>query len=138
MIDAVADTVGEMPSRSKYGWLRGSLTRAIVVSTPYFSRASWQMIDVVLVVAGDRDDDVGRALDAGALEHEELGRVALVHLVLELGLEHVVARVALLDQRHLVPGADQRAREVRADLPAACDQEEHLAEQPLRRRARRR
>ena len=34
MIDAVADTVGEIPSRSKYGWLRGSFTRAIVVSTP--------------------------------------------------------------------------------------------------------
>ena len=32
--------------------------------------------DVVLVVAGDRDDDVGRPLDAGALEHEQLGRVA--------------------------------------------------------------
>ena len=87
MIDAVADTVGEIPSRSKYGWLRGSLTRAIVVSTPYCSRASWQMIDVVLVVAGDRDHDVRRPLDPGALEHEELGRVALVHLVLELRLE---------------------------------------------------
>ena len=34
---------------------------------------------------------VGRPLDPGALEHEELGRVAAVHLVLELGLELVEA-----------------------------------------------
>ena len=31
---------------------------------------------VVLVVAGDRDDEVRRARDAGPLEHEDLGRVA--------------------------------------------------------------
>ena len=41
---------------------------------------------------GDRDHDVRRPLDPGALEHEELGRVALVHLVLELRLEVVEAR----------------------------------------------
>jgi hypothetical protein len=44
MIAPVAETVGEMPSRSKYGWLRGSLMRAITLFTPYFSRASWQMM----------------------------------------------------------------------------------------------
>ena len=43
MIEEVAQTVGETPSRSKCTWLRGSLTRAITFSTPYFSRASWQM-----------------------------------------------------------------------------------------------
>src|SRR5215210_2626573 len=40
----VAETVGEIPSRSKCAWLRGSLTRAITFGTPYFSLASWQMI----------------------------------------------------------------------------------------------
>ena len=34
MIVCVALTVGEIPSRSKCGWLRGSLTRAITFSTP--------------------------------------------------------------------------------------------------------
>ena len=81
--------------------------------------------DVVLVVARDRDDDVGRPLDAGALEHEELGGVTAVHLVLELRLEHVEAHRPLLDQRHLVAVADQRPRQVRAHLAAACDQEVH-------------
>ena len=83
--------------------------------------------DVVLVVSGDRDDDVGRPLNAGALEREELGRVALVHLVLELALELVEAPAALLDQRHLVTCSDQCAGEVRADLAAARDQDVHLA-----------
>ena len=70
--------------------------------------------------------EVGRPLDAGALEHEELGRVAADHLVLELGLELVEPVRLLLDQRHLVPGAEQRARQVRADLAAACDEDVHL------------
>ena len=47
--------------------------------------------DVVLVVAGRGDEQVGRPLDAGALEHEQLGRVAAEHLVLELDLELVEA-----------------------------------------------
>ncbi len=42
MLD-VAQIVGEMPSRSKCAWLRGSLTRAITFGTPNFSFASWQM-----------------------------------------------------------------------------------------------
>jgi hypothetical protein len=83
---------------------------------------------VVLVVAGDGDHDVGRALDPRAFEHEELGCVALVHLMLELRLEHVEPDGPLLDQRHLVARPDQRPREVRADLSPACDQEIHLAE----------
>src|SRR4029079_8896768 len=40
----VAETVGEIPSRSKCVWLRGSFTRAITFRTPYFSFESWQMI----------------------------------------------------------------------------------------------
>ena len=34
VIGQVAQTVGEMPSRSKCAWLRGSFTRAIVFGTP--------------------------------------------------------------------------------------------------------
>ena len=81
--------------------------------------------DVVLVVAGHGDDDVRRALDPGALEDEELGGVAAEHLVLELGLELREPHRALLDQRHLVPVADQRPRQVRAHLATACDEEVH-------------
>ena len=46
--------------------------------------------DVVLVVAGDGDHEVG-ALDAGALEHPQLGRVAVLDGVLELLLVGEVA-----------------------------------------------
>src|SRR3954468_12824093 len=43
MMFEVAQIVGEMPSRSKCAWLRGSFTRAITFGAPYFSFASWQM-----------------------------------------------------------------------------------------------
>ena len=43
MIPEVAQIVGEIPSRSKCAWLRGSLTRAITFGTPYFSFAIWPM-----------------------------------------------------------------------------------------------
>ena len=66
-----------------------------------------------------------RPLDAGPLEHEDLGRVAVDDDVLELVLEPLEPVAALLDERHLVAGAQQAAREVRADLPAACDQDVH-------------
>ena len=36
--------VGEIPSRSKCAWLRGSFTRAITFGTPYFSLAIWPTI----------------------------------------------------------------------------------------------
>ena len=55
----------------------------------------------------------GRAMP-GALEHVQLGRVAALHLVLELVLEALEAVAALLDQRHLVAEAQERARDVRA------------------------
>ena len=70
--------------------------------------------------------EIGRSRDAGALEHEQLGRVAADHLVLELRLELVEPVRLLLDQRHLVPGAQQRPDQVRAHLAAACDQDVHL------------
>ena len=44
--------------------------------------------DVVLVVAGDGDHEVG-ALDAGALEHPQLGAVAVLDRVLELLLDRL-------------------------------------------------
>src|SRR5919198_53858 len=81
---------------------------------------------VVLVVSGQGDDEVGRAADAGALEHVELGRVALLDLVLELSLELREPVRALLDQRHLVTHADEAARDVGAGLAATCDEGVHL------------
>ena len=125
MIDAVADTVGRDPEQIEVRLVarvvdaRDRRLDAVAVAGELADD------DVVLVVAGDRDDDVGRPLDAGALEHEQLGRVAAMHLVLELGLERVEPGGPLLDQRHLVAVADQRPRKVRADLAAACDQEVH-------------
>ena len=67
--------------------------------------------DVVLVVAGDRDDEVG-ALDAGALEHPQLGGVAVLDGVLELLLHHAIAAVVGLDQRDFPVLGDQLAGEV--------------------------
>src|SRR5262249_46788257 len=54
---------------------------------------------VVLVVAREREQDLRRPRDPGALEDKELGRVTAVHLVLELLLEALEAVAALLDQR---------------------------------------
>ena len=82
---------------------------------------------VVLVVAGDCDDEVRRACDARPLEDEELGRIADDRRVLEVLLELNEAVPVLLDDRHLVPHASKRAREVRADLATARDEDEHLA-----------
>src|SRR5262249_4972817 len=81
--------------------------------------------DVVLVVAGDGEHEIGRALDARALENEQLGRVASLNRVLELLLEHGEAVRPLLDQRDLPASADQQPREVRADLASAADDHVH-------------
>ena len=86
--------------------------------------------EVVLVVARDREHEVGRPLDAGALEHEELRRVSALHDVLELLLERLEAVRPLLDQRDLVVGAQKQAREVGADLAPAADQ--HVHQCPIR------
>ncbi len=84
---------------------------------------------VVLVVAGDSDDHVRRPRDPGPIEDVDLGRVAQLHLMLELVLEAFVAVPPLLDQRHLVAVAvaQQAPGEVRADLAAACDQDVHAS-----------
>src|SRR4051812_9675196 len=42
-IRSVAETAGLMPSSSKCWRLRGLLQRATIRSTPYFSRATWEM-----------------------------------------------------------------------------------------------
>ena len=80
---------------------------------------------VVLVVARHGEDELGRPRDPGQLEDVQLGRVAVQDLVLELVLELVEPRRALLDQRHLVPGPQQRAGDVRADLAASGDDGVH-------------
>src|SRR5438270_1070979 len=81
--------------------------------------------DVVLVVAGDGHDDVGRSRDPRALEHEDLRRISAQNLVLELALEPLEAVAALLDERNLVPETKQASREILADLAAAGDEGVH-------------
>jgi hypothetical protein len=81
---------------------------------------------VVLVVPGQGEHEIGRALDPRLLEDEELGRVALHRLVLELGLEPFVAAAILLDDRRLVTIAQQRAHDVGSGLAAACNQYIHF------------
>ena len=70
----------------------------MIRSHRYFSRGDLADQQVVLVVAGDRHDQVG-ALDAGALEHPQLGGVAVLDGVLELLLDGQVAAPVLLDRR---------------------------------------
>ena len=53
---------------------------------------------VVLVVARQREHEVGRPANPGLLEHVDLGCVAEHRLVLELGLESLEAVAILLDQ----------------------------------------
>ena len=83
--------------------------------------------DVVLVVAGDRDHEIGRPRDSGPLQDEELRRVAELRAVLELLLEALPAVAPLLDQRHLVPEVEDALRQIGADLAAAGDEDVHLA-----------
>ncbi len=73
---------------------------------------------------GHGDDQLG-ALDAAALEHHQLGRVAVLGDVLELLLEQAVAVGALLDDRDLVAHLQQLVGEVAPDLAAACDEDVH-------------
>ena len=86
--------------------------------------------DVVLVVAGDGHDEVG-ALDAGALEHPQLGAVAVLDGVLELLLDAQVGAAVVLDERDLLPVADELAGEVEPDLAAADDDDVHQAGRDL-------
>ncbi len=117
--------VGEIPSRSKCDWLRGIVDAGDDLRHAVLLARDLADDHVVLVVAGEREHDVGRARDPRPLEDEELGRVAALHLVLELVLERLEAVAPLLDQRHLVPEPEERARDVRADLAAAGDDDVH-------------
>ena len=69
--------------------------------------------------------DLGRPGDACALEHVELGGVALEDDRAELRLELLEPVAPLLDQCHLVAHPDERARDVGADLPSARDDRVH-------------
>src|SRR5262245_52836059 len=75
---------------------------------------------VVLVVAGHCDHHV-RARDPGALQHPELGRVAVLDVVLELLLDRQIAVPVVLDHAHLMALVEQLPREVPTDLPRARD-----------------
>src|SRR3954454_11075314 len=92
--------------------------------------------DVVLVVARDGDDEVG-ALDPRALEHPELGRVAVLDRVLELLLDGQVALARALDEGDLVLLGDELAGEVPADLAGAGDDHVHAVTPPCRTPPRR-
>ena len=81
--------------------------------------------EVVLVVAGDGEDEVRRPRDARPLEHEELSGIAEQRARPELFLERLEPRTALLDERHLVAHVEERARDVGADLAAAGDDHVH-------------
>jgi hypothetical protein len=81
--------------------------------------------EVVLVVAGDRDGQVG-ALDPGALENPQLGGVAVLDGVLELLLDREVPHAAVLDQRDLVALGDELAGQVPTDLAPAGDDDVHV------------
>jgi hypothetical protein len=80
---------------------------------------------VVLVVARQREHEVRRPLDARLLQHEELGRVAVHRLVLELALEAFEPVTLLLDDRGLVRVAQERTHDVRARFSAARNQDVH-------------
>ena len=60
-----------------------------------------------------------------ALEHVDLGRVAVQDQVARTPPRAARSGRALLDQRHLVAHRDERARDVRADLAAAGDDHVH-------------
>ena len=121
----VAHTVGEMPSRSKCGWFRGSLTRAMIFWHAVLLLGELRDHEVVLVVSGESEHEIRRSLDPGLLEGVELRRVALHRLVLEFGLEPLEPVALLLDDGRLVAVAEQRAHDVRARLAAACNQDIH-------------
>src|ERR1700750_1955217 len=117
-IRSVALTTGWMPSSSKYGRLRGLLTRAMIREQRYFSLAIWQIRRV------SSSSPVG-AVDAGALEDPQLRGVPVLDRVLELLLDRQVARALALDDRHLVALGDELAGEVPADLAGSGDDDVH-------------
>ena len=104
-----AQIVASTSSRSKVGWLRGSLTRATTLGTWYSCLASWAMTTLSSsspVTATTRS----RARDARLLEDPHLRAVAEEKAVLELGAQQVVARAPLLDDDELVTQTLETAR----------------------------
>ena len=81
--------------------------------------------EVVLVVAGDCQQELRGAADPGSLEDADLGRVAADHGRAELLFEAPEAVGSLLDERDLVAEVDERARHVRPHLPPARDDDVH-------------
>ena len=81
---------------------------------------------VVLVVAGHGDQEIRRPPDPRPFEDEDLRCVTDDRRVLELVLKLNEALATLLDDRHLVAHAPKCSGEVRADLSASRDQDEHL------------
>src|SRR5690606_5635022 len=81
--------------------------------------------EVVLVVTGDGDDDIGATRPSG-FQDRGLGAVPLHDDGTEaLGVDLALDRV-LLDQEDLVPLVDQGLCEVVADLPAPNDDDVHV------------
>ena len=120
----MAETAGWMPSSLKCSWLRGVVDAGDDAVAEVLLLGHLADEHVVLVVAGDRDHEVG-TLDAGALEHPQLGGVAVLGGVLELLLDREVAGAGGLDQRHLLVLGDQLTGEVAPDLPCADDDRVH-------------
>jgi hypothetical protein len=80
--------------------------------------------DVVLVVAGDRDHQIG-ALDSRPLQHPELCGVTVLDDVLEFLLDNLVATMVGLEQGHLLVVGQQLAREVPTHLAGSDDDHVH-------------
>ena len=83
---SVADTAGWMPEQLEVLQVAGVVAAGDDPLAEVLLLGDLADEDVVLVVAGDRHDEVG-ALDAGALEHPQLGAVAVLDGVLELLLD---------------------------------------------------
>ena len=120
-------------SRSKCAWLRGSLTRAITLLDAVLLARELADDDVVLVVAGHGDDDVRRA----ARSPRARARTARSRRRAAPGARTPprAARSGRGAARSSVtswPRAEQRPREVRADLAAAGDDRRTSGSRPAR------
>ncbi len=77
--------------------------------------------EIVFVVAGIGDDDVGAA-DSRRVEDHRVATIADDrHLSIDQTLEHLGLPLDLLDDHHLMALVDQRAGEIGADFAAADD-----------------
>src|SRR5262249_33701662 len=80
--------------------------------------------EVILVVARDRHHNVGAIRTSVGLHRRFIG-VAAQHDVAKLVRDHLAASGTSLDHENLVALADQLAGQVKADLPAAPDDDVH-------------